>query len=117
MTPPRHWEDPANALIGAALLMSPWLAGYAMVQVALANAVIVGTLLFTVSVGAAVIGRPWVECATVALGGWLLASSWTLGFDDAAARWTSLLAGALAMALGAGALGTEWRRSRTNRPS
>jgi len=117
MTPPRHWEDPVNAVIGVGILVSPWFAGYAMVQVALANAVIVGTLLFTVSLGAAVIGRPWVECATIVLGAWMGASSWTLGFADAAATWTSLLAGGVAMALGAGALAAEWRHRRMKRLS
>jgi hypothetical protein len=112
MTPARHWEDPVNALVGAAILVSPWLAGYAMVQVALANAVIVGTLLFTVAVGASVIGRPWVEWATVVIGAWMLVSPWTLGIDDASARWTAVLAGVVAVALGAGALATQGRRDR-----
>ena len=69
MNSPKHWQDPVNACVAVLILMSPWLAGYALVQPALANAVIVGTLLFTVSVGAAVIGRPWVECTVVAIGG------------------------------------------------
>lgn len=58
MNPPRHWQDPVNACLGVLILVSPWLADYALVQPALANGVIVGTLLFTVSVAAAVIGRP-----------------------------------------------------------
>jgi hypothetical protein len=115
MTPPRHWEDPVNAIVGAWILMSPWMVGFAMVQVALANAVIVGTLLFTVSVAAAVIGRPWVEFATVTLGAWMLASPWVLGFDDAPATWASFIAGVVALALGAGALVTAWHRRRLER--
>ncbi len=107
MNSPKHWQDPVNACVGVMVLMSPWLAGYALVQPALANAVIVGTILFTVSVAAAVIGRPWVECAVVATGAWLLAAPWVLELTDERSRLTSVVLGGLVLLLGAGALGRE----------
>jgi len=109
MTPPKHWQDPLNAAIGVGILVSPWLAGYALVQPALANAVIVGMLLFTVSVGAAVVGRPWVECAVVALGAWMLAAPWALAFTDERSTKVALVLGGLVLLLGTGALATELR--------
>jgi len=112
MIPPRHWQDPANAVVGVLMLVSPWPAGFALVQPAVANAVIVGTLLCIVSVGAAVMGRPWVEWATVLLGGWMLASPWALAFSSTPATRTAMLTGGLALALGLGALFREWRQGR-----
>ena len=110
MNSPRHWQDPVNACVGVLVLVSPWLAGYALVQPALANAVIVGTMLFTVSVAAAVIGRPWVECAVIALGAWLLASPWALAFADDRAQRSAIALGCLVLVLGAGALAADLRR-------
>lgn len=110
MNVPKHWQDPVNACIGVALLMSPWLAGYAFVQPALANAVIVGTLLFTVSVGAAVIGRPWVECAVVALGAWMVSSPWALVFTEERSIRVAVLLGSIVLVLGAAALLADLRR-------
>lgn len=110
MTPPRHWQDPVNAVAGALILVSPWLAGYAMVQPAVANAVIVGACLFTGAVAAAVIGRPWVECGVMAIGAWMLLSSWALAFTDAAAIRVAVCSGGVVFALGGAALVSEWRR-------
>jgi hypothetical protein len=109
MIPPKHWQDPLSALAGVAILVSPWLAGYAMVQPALANAVIVGAFLFTGAIAAAVIGRPWAECGIVALGAWLLTSPWVLSFADAASIRVAVVMGSLVLLLGAAALGAEWR--------
>jgi len=57
MTKARLWQDPANAMMAFAILVSPWAFGYTSSLQAMANAVIVGAMLFTASVGAAVIGR------------------------------------------------------------
>ncbi|MEP6502566.1 MAG: hypothetical protein ABJD97_04515, partial [Betaproteobacteria bacterium] len=62
--------------------------------------VITGSLLFVVAVGSAVIGRPWVECALIALGAWLVASSWVLDFELVAARSTFVCLGSVALGLG-----------------
>jgi hypothetical protein len=113
MGTPRHWQDPVNACVGVLVLVSPWLAGYALVQPAVANAVIVGTFLFTICVAAAIIGRPWVECAVVAVGAWLLASPWALAFADERARRSAIILGSLVLVLGLGALVVDLlRRTR-----
>jgi len=109
MTPPRHWQDPLSALAGLAILVSPWLAGYAMVQPAVANAVIVGAFLVTGAIAAAVIGRPWTECGIVGLGAWLLASPLALSLVDAASIRVAVGMGLLVLLLGGTALAAEWR--------
>jgi hypothetical protein len=115
MNLPKHWQDPVNACVAVAILMSPWLAGYALVQPALANAVIVGTVLFTVSVAAAVIGRPWVEWAVVAAGAWMLASPWALSITDQCSSRVAVAMGSLVLLLGAGSLATDLLRQSRNR--
>jgi hypothetical protein len=110
MNLPKHWQDPVNACVGVAMLMSPWLAGYAFVQPALANAVIVGSLIFTVSICAAVIGRPWVECALVALGTWMVSSPWALVFSDERSIRVAVVLGSVVLVLGGGALAGDLRQ-------
>ncbi len=110
MNSPKYWQDPVNACVGVLILVSPWLAGYALVLPALANAVIVGTILFTVSVLAVVIGRPWAECAVVAVGAWMLASPWALELADERARRSAVVLGSLVLMLGVGALAADLHR-------
>jgi len=116
MTPLKHWQDAASAAAGVLILVAPWLAGYALVQPALANSVIIGTLLFTGSLAAAVIGRAWAECGIAGLGAWMLASPWALALEDAAAIRVAVVTGGLVLLLGATALAAEWRaRGRRGR--
>lgn len=109
MIPPRHWQDPLSAAAGVVILVSPWLAGYAMVQPALANAVIVGAFLFTGAIAAAVVGRPWAECGVAALGMWMLVSPWVLGFMDPTSIRIAVVMGGVVLVLGGAALAAEWR--------
>ena len=115
MIAPRHWQDPLSAAVGLAILVSPWLAGYAMVQPTMANAMIVGTCLMVVAIAAAVIGRPWVECGIVGLGAWMLASPFALSLADAASIRVALGTGLLVLLLGAAALAAEWRARAAKR--
>lgn len=38
----KHWQDPVNAVIGAWLVLSPWVLAFANKQFAMINAVVVG---------------------------------------------------------------------------
>jgi hypothetical protein len=117
MDAPKHWQDPLSAMAGVVILVSPWATGYAMAQPALANAVIVGALLLTGAVLAAVVGRPWAECGIAGLGTWLLLSPWVLGFVDAASIRVAVVMGGVVLLLASAALAAEWRsRSRTPVP-
>lgn len=76
----KHWQDPVNALLGAALMLSPWVAGYQDEARALLNASAVGALLLAVALGATFVARAWEAWTETALGVWLMASPWLLDF-------------------------------------
>jgi hypothetical protein len=97
----KHWQDVVNALIGAALVLSPWALGFATETALMANAVIVGVALLAVALGAVFVPRAWEEWTQLALGVWAIASPWVLGFagtHEVAMR-TLLVAGVLVVAL------------------
>src|SRR5438105_970898 len=76
----KHWQDTANAVIGAWLVLSPWAMGYAAESRPTANAVIVGVALFAAALGAMLTPRAWEEWTEALLGLWLAVSPWVLGF-------------------------------------
>jgi hypothetical protein len=78
---PRHLQDAASSMIGIGLLISPWIGRYDDDLVALANAVMAGSLTALVSLGAAMFARPWQSWTQAVLGVWLIASPWLLGFE------------------------------------
>ena len=77
----KHWQDPVNALLGAWLIVSPWLLGIQDEPRPLANAVIVGILLLATALGAVFAPRAWEEWTEALLGLWLAISPWVLGFS------------------------------------
>jgi hypothetical protein len=77
----KHWQDPANALVGAWLMVSPWVLGFQGTTVAVTSTVAIGTLLFAASVGAMTLPQAWEEWMDVALGVLLVLVPWLLGFD------------------------------------
>lgn len=76
----KHWQDPVNGLLGAWLILSPWAVGFQGNTLAMANFVAVGALLLAVALGAIFVPRAWEEWVETALGLWLVASPWLLGF-------------------------------------
>lgn len=77
----KHWQDALNALIGIAVMCSPWALGFQDDNVMMANAVIVGLALIAAAMGAIFVPRAWEEWTEGALGLWLIASPWVLGFS------------------------------------
>jgi hypothetical protein len=82
MTQMKHWQDPVIALLGAWLILSPWAVGFAGSLLPMANFVVVGVLLVAAGVGAILVPKAWEEWVEVALGVWLIASPWLLGFAE-----------------------------------
>lgn len=76
----KHWQDAANAVIGAGLVLSPWAMGYAAESTPTLNAVIVGVALVAAALGAMLMPRAWEEWTEALLGVWLMVSPWILGF-------------------------------------
>jgi hypothetical protein len=104
----KHWQDPVNALLGAWLILSPWAIGFADQQVAMANFVAVGALLVAAALGAIFVPQAWEEWVEVALGVWLVASPWVLGFADTAlAMQNAVLAGLMVTILALWVLATD----------
>ncbi len=68
-----------NLFFGIFLLVSPWLFAYVSEAVRL-DAWISGALIAVLSVAAMVAFSDWEEWFNLALGFWLIASPWILGF-------------------------------------
>jgi hypothetical protein len=84
----KHWQDPVNALIGAWLLLSPWVLGFQGVVVATVSTMAVGAVLVASSAGAMQVPQAWEEWLDVLLGVGLMLLPALLGFD---AVWPALL--------------------------
>lgn len=78
----KHWQDLVNAAIGAWLVISPWALGFQSNSLALSNALVVGVALMAAALGAIYLPQAWEEWSEAALGVWLLASPWVVGFES-----------------------------------
>lgn len=85
----KHWQDPVNAVLGAWLVLSPWILGFSGETTAMANAVIIGAALVAASVGAIFVPRAWEEWTELVLGLWMAASPWLLRYSTQQAATTS----------------------------
>lgn len=114
----KHWQDPVNALVGGCLILSPWTLGFQSETAAMANAVVIGVALIAVALGAILVPRAWEEWTEFALGLWLIASPWVLGFALLReARLGAVIAGVVVAALALWTLMTDkdynsWWRNR-----
>lgn len=117
----KHWQDPVNALLGLWVLLSPWALGFQDDRMIMLNAVIIGAALVAVALGAIFVPRAWEEWTEGALGLWLVASPWVLGFTAHEQATLNAVAAGLAIAvLALWTLMTDkdysgWMRDRTVR--
>jgi hypothetical protein len=81
MTQWKHWQDPVNGLLGAWLILSPWILGLQEPRIAMATFLVAGALLAASAVGAILLPRAWEEWFEVAVGVALMVSPWVLGFS------------------------------------
>lgn len=103
-----HWQDPVNAALGAALLLSPWVAGYFGETGATTNAVVVGGALIAASLGAMLMPQAWEEWAEAVLGLWMVLSPWVLGFSHRTeAMFVALMVGMVVVMLSLWTLATD----------
>lgn len=104
----KHWQDPLSLILGLWLLVSPWVVQYANETVPMGNAVVVGILVAAVACYALFRVMAWQEWVNAALGIWLLASPWVLGFSGlATAMWNAVIVGAVIALLALWTLGTD----------
>ena len=78
----KHWQDPANGVLGAWLILSPWILGLQQPRVAVATFIVAGALLIATAVGSILLPRAWEEWIGAAIGVLLMCSPWALGFSD-----------------------------------
>jgi hypothetical protein len=104
----KHWQDPVCLLAGLWLAVSPWMLGYDTQMTPTWNAIVAGGLIALIALYALYQVFAWEEWANVALGLWLVASPWVLGFSAMqAVTLNAVIVGALVAALALWALGTD----------
>jgi hypothetical protein len=104
----KHWQDPANALLGAWLIVSPWILGFQGVIVAAVSTAALGALLIASSIEAMQVSQAWEEWLDVALGVVLMLLPVVFGFDgNPAALQNALLTGSTVIALALWVLATD----------
>lgn len=78
----RRWADWGNLIIGAALLVSPFIREYPDAsQAAMWNAFGSGLAVMIFAAFAVYLPRAWEEGINTLLGLWLVAAPWVLGFS------------------------------------
>ena len=115
----KHWQDAANAVLGAWLVVSPWVLGFQNVVVATVSTMAVGALLIASSLEAMQVPQAWEEWLDAGLGALLMMIPALLGFDGVApALQNALVVGGLVTALAIWVLLTDdefassWERIR-----
>jgi len=104
----KHWQDPLNLILGLWLIASPWVAPYSAETNPTLNAVIIGSLVVLLAVSEVYMLRAWEEWTSVALGVWLMASPWVLGFSDlTVAMWNAIAVGLAVTVLALWVLSTD----------
>jgi hypothetical protein len=104
-----RWEDWLNLLLACSLFISPWTLQIAtgadynpVLTVAVWNAFIAGTVIVVVAAMAIFQLKPWKEWTNAAVGVWVAASPWALGFSDLTAMmWNTVIVGLLVFCLAA----------------
>jgi hypothetical protein len=104
----KHWQDPANAVIGAWLVVSPWILGFQGNSPALSSNLVIGMALIAAALGAMWLPRAWEEWTEAALGAFMMVSPWLFGFTTLeTARTSAILSGLVILGLALWVLGTD----------
>ena len=91
-----------NALLGAALLMTPWYLGLGSETAAALNAFVCGAAIAIIAVLALSKSYDWEEYINLAIGLWVAVAPWALGFADGGSpMWAHVLIGLAVAALAA----------------
>jgi 4-amino-4-deoxy-L-arabinose transferase-like glycosyltransferase len=115
----RPWEDWLGMLLGGLIVVSPWFPFQSSHEtmdaernMMILNTFVVGMLVFGLAQLEYVALQRWEEVAEIALGLWLIASPFILGYsgDDMLKIWHASL-GVIVVLLGALVLWQDWRLS------
>lgn len=103
--------DVLNLVLGAFLLFSPWIFGFASGAQS-QNAMISGIVIVILSIGALAAFAVWEEWLNLIVGLWVLVSPWVLGFANTTAAQVAIVVGILVSVIAAVEL---WMMHRTGR--
>ena len=104
----KHWQDAVSALLGAWLIVSPWVLGFQNVTVAMVSTMAIGALLLAASAGAMALPAAWEEWLEVVFGAALMAAPLLLGFGTVdAALQNALVTGSIMIFLALWVLATD----------
>ena len=106
------WEDVLSMGLGALIILTSWMVGDPITQVAGANAVIVGILVLTLGASEFLHLRRWEEGLETACGVWLIASPFMFGYADTGTlRYWHFILGAAVVLLAVLELRQDWKLS------
>ena len=78
----KRWQDWANVVLGAWMIVSPWVLGFAGDgNPAATSAWTLGAAILVFAAMAAAVPKAWEEAINILLGAALLASPWVLNFQ------------------------------------
>ena len=111
-----NWQDLVSLVLGVWLIMSPWALAFTDIDAALWNAVLFGAVIAIMAIMAILDFHEWEEWADMAIGLWLIASPWVLGFavmpaGAADATLNVILVGVLTLGMAAWSLRDHRHRS------
>ena len=92
--------DAANLILGAFLLISPWVFGFGA-EGASENAYIAGVAIAVLAIAALAAFAVWEEWLNLIVGLWTLVSPWVLGFQGTRAMTVHVIVGAAVAILAA----------------
>jgi FtsH-binding integral membrane protein len=104
----KHWQDPVNAVLGVALVVSPWVLDYSSETFAMSNAVVIGLALVAAALGAMLAPQAWEEWTEAVLGLWMVISPWMLAYSHVqVAMYAAVVVGLIVVLLALWTLATD----------
>lgn len=98
---PTRWQDWLNVILGAWLVVSPWVLDFADTQPAAGTTWFLGAAIVIFAGTAVYMPKAWEEAVSIVLGLCLLASPWVMGFaDQSTAMTNAVILGVLVVAFG-----------------
>jgi hypothetical protein len=100
-----EWSNPklcdvANLILGAILMVSPWIFGFSD-GAASTNAFVSGVIIAVISIAALAAFAVWEEWLNMIMGLWVLISPWVLGFPSGTAMQVHIVIGVIVAILAA----------------
>jgi hypothetical protein len=96
---PKRWQDWVNAVLGAWMVVSPWVLDFAGSQPAARSAWALGAAIVIFAGIGIYMHEAWEEAINIVLGICLLGSPWALGFaDQSTATANAVVTGVLVLA-------------------